>query len=83
MTDSVIVAVFEIGTVPNMAEVGTTITQPDWPARDPDRVIVIHFHFAPPPCPPTTSGSRIQVKGGLQCIAFAVFTNPTRLLFQL
>jgi len=55
--------VLDIRSFPDAAEYDTE-TQPDgWTvARDPDRVVVIHFHFAAPTCDVSAKGKRIQVK---------------------
>jgi hypothetical protein len=64
--------VLDIGSYTAAAEYLET-TQPEgWNvARDRDRVVVIHFHFAAPACDVSTKGKRIQVKGVIALLLWA------------
>ena len=56
--------IFAIGDTANVQEYAATATRDGWAnARDPDRVVVIHFHFGLPPCNPSSSGTRVQIRG--------------------
>jgi hypothetical protein len=60
------VVVLDIRSFPDAAEYVTATTPDGWTvARDPDRVVVIHFHFAAPTCDVSAKGKRIQVKCAL------------------
>jgi len=55
--------VLDIGSYTAAAEYLETTQPGGWNvARDRDRVVVIHFHFAAPACDVSTPGKRIQVK---------------------
>ena len=57
------VVVLDISTQTAAAEY-TEATRPEgWTTtRDPDRVVVVHAHFAAPTCSVSEAGQRIQVK---------------------
>lgn len=58
--------VYEIGNHIDVAQYFETTKRLGWAdPRLPDRVVVVHFHFAPPLCGVDIPGQRIQVTGAM------------------